>query len=453
MVYHHIKEIKEGGFGIVDEVRDSKGEIFAKKTFSLNQSAKYSKASIENERKRFVQEAHFLHSFRHKNVVPVLDYNSQTDPPYFIMPKAIQTFSTDLKEHPKHIKKYFPAFMDILSGLEEIHSMGICHLDLKPSNVLRFKGEGDSDFYAICDFGCMMNPNSPFSDLDKKKMKMNPSEYSAPEIVEDVGKGTIRSDIYSLGCTLHDLMGVKDRKPCKQISDKVNFGGIIWKCTRKDPSLRFGTVDELRDALVALNDVSIEPSSSEGAKCIKILNSQKRLSHKQWIKIIKFVSDQLYSLDGPLILRKVSLDRIREIVKNHPHLANKLGITYAQWTRDAEFEFAEGDGLSNRLERFIKNCNVQVQKECLAAMLYMGFRHNRWYVQRKFIQLGGRNITLDLAKSLVAEFKGNRQDACKAINHLEKSSLLNMDKLHPLLAQAFVEISSSNFHKNKTQVE
>jgi len=441
MELHHIKIIKEGGFGVVEEVCNSKGEIFAKKTFSLDQSAKYSQASIENERKRFIQEAHFLHLFRHKNTVPVLDYNSQADPPYFIMPKAIQTFSTDLKEHPKHIKKYFHAFMDILSGLEEIHSMGICHLDLKPSNVLRFKEQGASDFYAIGDFGCMINPNSPFSDLDKKKTKMNLNDYSAPEIVKDLSKGTVRSDIYSLGCILHDLMGIKDRKPCKQIFDKVNFGSIILKCSRKDPSLRFGSVEELRDALISLNDVSIEPSSSDGANCINILNSQKRLNGKQWIKIVNFVSDELYSLDGPLILRKMTLDRIQEVVKHYPHLASRLGITYAQWTRDEDFEFAECDGLSSRLEIFIKHCGVQVQKECLSAMLYMGSRHNRWYVERKFIQLVGKNINPDLAGSLAGEFKGNREDAFKAINHLKASSLLNLENLHPLLAQAFVEIS------------
>lgn len=441
MDLRHIKQIKEGGFGVVEEVCDSKGKIYAKKTFSLNQSAKYSKATIENERKRFIQEAHFLHSFRHKNTVPVLDYNSKADPPYFIMPKAIQSFSTDLKEHPKHIKKYFHAFMDILSGLEEIHSMGICHLDLKPSNVLRFKGQDASDFYAIGDFGCMINPNSLFPDLDKHKTKMNPNNYSAPEIVKDLSKGTIQSDIYSLGCILHDLMGIKDRKPCKQIFDKVNFGSIILKCSRKDPSLRFGSVEELRDALISLNDVPIETSSPDGAKCIKILNYKKRLSKNQWIKIIKFVSDELYSPDGPLVLRKITLDRIQEVVKHYPRQASKLGITVAQWTRDADFEFAECDGLSNRLEIFIKNCNVQVQKECLAAMLYMGSRHNRWYVERKFVQLVGKNIKLALARSLVAEFKGNRQDACEAIKHLKKSSLLNIDNLHPLLAQAFVEIS------------
>ena len=444
MDYQHIKLIKQGGFGIVDEVCDSKGQIYAKKTFALKEIAKYSKKSIENKKYRFIQEARFLHSFCHENIVPVLDFNSEEDPPFYIMPRALQSFSADLKEHPKHGNKYFHAIMDILSGLEEIHSMGICHLDLKPSNVLRFKDQEGSEFFAICDFGLMSNPDPQFSDPDKRKRRLNPSDYSAPEILKDLSKGTIRSDIYSMGCILHDILGNKDRKPGEEIVGKTNFSNIIFKCSREDPSLRFGSVKELRDELISLNDVSVKVGSPEGSKCLKFLNFPRSLNETQWNKVINFASEELYSQDGPLILRRVTLGRIQELVDQYPQHASKLGIAFALWTRDADFQFAECDGLSNRLEIFVRNCDLQVQLQCLVAMFFMGTRHDRWYVKRKFIQLTGKNMNMDLASALVHELEEYGQDAREAITLLKKDTNLNFEDLHPMLTQAFVDITGSD---------
>ena len=423
----------------MEEVCDSKGRIYAKKTFSVNKSEKYSKTALENKKNRFVQEARFLHSFRHHNIVPVVDYSSEADPPFYVMPMAVQSFSTDLKEHPAYVKNYFPAIMDILSGLEEIHSMGICHLDLKPNNVLRFKNQNSSDYYAVSDFGFMINPDPRFSDPDKRKRRMTSNDYSAPEVFEDLRSGTIRSDIFSIGCILHDIVGNKKRKPGEEVIGKANFAGIISKCTREDASLRFGSVIELRDELISLNDVSVKTNSSEAAKCAKFLNFPRRLNENQWIKVINFVTDELYSHDGSLILRRITLDRIKELVDHFPQHASKLGIAFALWTRDADFQYAECDGLSNRLEIFARTCDVQVQLQCLVAMFFMGARHDRSYVKRKFIQLAGKNMNMALASGLAHELKEYGQDACKAINHLKKSPLLNLDDLHPLLNQAFVE--------------
>lgn len=120
-----IENIGQGGFGIVDKVMDGAGNIFAKKTFSINQGPSFPKKLADNVKKRFIREAKVQESIKHKNIVPVLHKDLSTDPPYFLMPLADSSLEDDLIKDHTLGGNYMSAILDIIAALEELHSINV----------------------------------------------------------------------------------------------------------------------------------------------------------------------------------------------------------------------------------------------------------------------------------------------------------------------------------------
>ena len=115
----------------------------------------------------------------------------------------------------------------LLSGLQALHKNGIIHCNLKPSNIL-------IDEYGnvkICDFKKSLKVSTMNSNLIKKnKSAMTPC-YTAPELFQEEGKYSFKSDLWALGCIMYELAVGQvpffddsiGKLITKIIHDKVNF--------------------------------------------------------------------------------------------------------------------------------------------------------------------------------------------------------------------------------------
>ena len=117
---------------------------------------------------------------------------------------------------------------ELCDALSYLHSRQVIHRDIKPANIIVTHGTGN---IKLIDFGL-----ADSSDSAILKMPAGTRRYAAPEVLAGE-PGSPRSDLYSLGKVLCQMTHGHKR--------------VIAKCLQKDPTQRFRTAAELKDALTA----------------------------------------------------------------------------------------------------------------------------------------------------------------------------------------------------------
>lgn len=436
-----VADIDAGGFGNVDLVEDEHGARFARKSFAQNQPM--SDELLENVKRRFVKEIRIQGAIKHRNIVPIVAADLSVDPPYYLMPVATQSLAKDLSTDRVLGGQFAGALGDIVAGLEVIHAMQIYHRDLKPQNVLRFSDSsvtGNADFYAISDFGLIAMKESQLSALTSTGMARGSDYYTAPEITQDLRFASVQSDVYSLGCILHDMVGTSSRIPCGEIRESGPYSAILLGCTRKDPKARFKSARAVLDAVLSVDAAAASSVAQESVDFMSALDAEDALPVEFWQKLADYLE---YEADDPNkreILIKLGLNRIADAISFAPSEANRIALIFANWVFSSGFSFEFCDPLANRLEAFINSCDFEAKAACLIAMLELGTSHNRWYVERKFVNLCGLQMDSNLADRLGIEFRILGKPVCHMISHLERSISASRADLHPSLVRAIAEV-------------
>jgi len=177
-------------------------------------------------------------------------------------------------------------------AIAEAHARGIVHRDLKPSNLFVTTRSDGSPLVKVLDFGISkaLNPevDSPASaNLTATSAVMGSPLYMSPEQVRNAKQVDARTDIWSLGVILHELLTgapafIADTLPgiCAAITADdppplrtlrldapVELEAVLLKCLEKNVTKRYQTTKELMAALRPFASVSgrIEPTSVPAA--------------------------------------------------------------------------------------------------------------------------------------------------------------------------------------------
>ncbi len=147
------------------------------------------------------------------------------------------------------------SYMIKLCGiLQQFHTLSppVIHRDIKPENIIL---SNESGIYLI-DFN-ISREYKPSSELDT--VAMISYHFSAPELY-GFGQSDQRSDIYSIGATMHYLLTGGYLKETKYSGP---LSSIITKCTALDPDDRYQSVDELKEALLGFTDSKTKPKTTD----------------------------------------------------------------------------------------------------------------------------------------------------------------------------------------------
>lgn len=123
----------------------------------------------------------------------------------FAMPIATGNLRPRLGQTASDHELAFSYFEQILAAIEHAHQNGIVHRDLKPENVLFLAGLFD-DYPVISDFGLGRLLDRDTTTLTQAGGLFVTFGYAAPEQYSDAPNADARSDIYSLGVLLREML-------------------------------------------------------------------------------------------------------------------------------------------------------------------------------------------------------------------------------------------------------
>ena len=204
--YRLVKEIGEGGFGIVylaEQSRPVQRQV-ALKIIKLGMDTRQFVARFEAERQT-------LALMDHPHIAQVHDAGAtESGRPYFVMELVKGIAITDFcDQHRFTIRQRLELFVRICAAVQHAHQKGIIHRDLKPSNIL-VGLERETPTPKVIDFGvakAIDQPSTETARFTRIGQLIGTPQYMSPEQAElSTHAIDVRSDIYTLGVVLFELL-------------------------------------------------------------------------------------------------------------------------------------------------------------------------------------------------------------------------------------------------------
>ncbi len=214
---------------------------------------------------RFLREIHFAAQLNHPHILALHDSGEAAGLLYYVMPwvEGASLRERLATQGRLPLEEAVLIAGEVADGLAKAHSLGIVHRDIKPENILLASGHAE-----IADFGIAR----AFAGLDARTHTTGPAlgtpPYMSPEQVLNAETLDHRSDIYSLGCVLFEMLtghppyagsaqsvlaaqlaadtpSVRDLRP--EVPEELE--AVVRKAMAKDPAGRFQQAAEMRTAL------------------------------------------------------------------------------------------------------------------------------------------------------------------------------------------------------------
>ena len=337
--YDVVRRIRVGGMGAVYEGRQR--SAFGRRVAIKVILGSY--AADREMRRRFAMEARTIAELHHPHILPLIEFGDEQGILYLVMPFIEGgTLTGYLRRAQPDIHDVATIFIQLLDAVEYAHDQGLIYRDIKSSNVLLEARRDGPPYIYLADFGLVR-----YSDQIDKEQRGRPipldqipgtPHYMAPE--QTRGIITKATDIYALGVLLYqmlvgempyddpdDLKVVKMHlyapvpSPCdRDTSIPSGLGDVVRKAMAKRADARFGSVEEMREAFLAViedgrelseNDEFVIMPSPKGSTSVPLSN----------VETGKSVPER------GVLQPKVKQSSNKNISNSHKHLTLSLVVT------------------------------------------------------------------------------------------------------------------------------
>ena len=246
--YHLVRQIGSGGMGdvyLAEQTEPIRRRV-AVKVVKLGMDTK-------NFIARFNAERQALALMDHPGITKVYDAGStKTGRPFFVMELVSGEPITEYcDENRLTIRERLNVFLELCKAIQHAHQKGLIHRDLKPSNIIVSKQDGDF-VSKVIDFGVAKATHGRKpgqTDLTKLALMIGTPHYMSPEQTDAQGNDhDIRTDVYSLGAILFELMTGTTIFANEDFGSKnlISIREIIQTRSVENPSLRVSKLEDIK---------------------------------------------------------------------------------------------------------------------------------------------------------------------------------------------------------------
>lgn len=275
--YQVVEHVATGGMGAVYRARDTQLDRDVALKVLPNEMAA-NPGALE----RFRREARNAAKLRHENIVSIYECGEEKGTWYLAL-EFVE--GIDLNEYIRRKGRLDPEearriTIQAALALQHAHQQGIVHRDIKPSNFLVTRHAGKL-VVKMTDLGLSREAKRDATRVTRDGTTVGTVDYMAPEQARDSNRADIRSDIYSLGCTLYHMLagrppfnegGLTERlfahlqdEPAdlRQFNPRVSESlvAVARRMLAKQPADRYQTPAELVKDLMAL-ELVVRPVSN-----------------------------------------------------------------------------------------------------------------------------------------------------------------------------------------------
>jgi eukaryotic-like serine/threonine-protein kinase len=226
---------------------------------------------------RFHREAGAAAQLESPHAVRVFEIATTDDGTPFVVMEFLegQTFAEHLQQHgPLPIALACRWLTQVCSAISEAHRHGIIHRDLKPQNLFARRLGSGALSATVLDFGLAKSllPHPSEDGTTSQNVVLGSPSYMSPEQIRWQSRLDHRTDIWSLGVVLHELVtgglpfegswsaeifaSVLGELPKPMRLARPDVPGaleaVVARCLRKDPAERFASAEELGQVLADL---------------------------------------------------------------------------------------------------------------------------------------------------------------------------------------------------------
>lgn len=218
---------------------------------------------------RFLREIQIAARLQHPHILPLYDSGQADSLLYYVMPfvegESLRDRMVREKQFP--VEDAVRIGQDVAAALDYAHRHGVVHRDIKPENVMLHEGEA-----IVTDFGIAKAVSVAGGEsLTQIGMAVGTPAYMSPEQASGEREPDGRSDVYSLGCVLYEMLtgaapftgstvqALITRRfiePAPAVRDTragvpVELDLVVGKTLARDPDERYATAAQLVQALLS----------------------------------------------------------------------------------------------------------------------------------------------------------------------------------------------------------
>ena len=290
---------------------------------------------------RFLREARAVARLRSEHVTKVLDVGKlETGAPYMVMEllDGCDLAALIAKHGPLPVDTAADYIAQACEAVAEAHTQGIIHRDIKPQNLFLTTSVGGAPLVKVLDFGVSKVCIAGVQTLTQSMMVVGSPLYMSPEQMRSARDVDPRSDVWSLGVVLFELLTGRvpfdaDSMPAlclKVVGDDMprldrhrndvppELAAIVLRCLAKDPERRYRDAAELGAALTRF--VSMRPMPLPvAAETMSVTIASPRQKTRTMVALLAaFVVTTLAAFLGGVAIHRVRADGLERARSSAP---------------------------------------------------------------------------------------------------------------------------------------